>query len=224
MAAPTIVSESSEANVLKGIVNIKALLNPNGKATNLVFEWGLTTGYGNTTSPAIPCGSGTLNVEQGHQLNPANPGETLLPGTTYHFRASATNSEGTTKGTDATFTTLPLAILVVEALTELAPTSVKTNFSINPEGEAGEAWIEYGPTNSYGSRTASVPITFATGYKFLNSVLSGLFPYTTYHYRLAYKGESEPIVQYSADHVFTTEPVPHESNINIQVPQIGVVT
>ncbi len=59
------------------------------------FEWGLTTDYGNTTTPQL--------------MNEAGPFSALIsglaPNTTYHYRAVAAG-DGTAYGDDMTFTTL----------------------------------------------------------------------------------------------------------------------
>jgi hypothetical protein len=71
--------------------------NPNGAATTANFEYGLTTSYGSTT-PVQAMGSGGSPVPIG------GGGITGLACGTYHFRAVAANSGGTTSGPDAAFT------------------------------------------------------------------------------------------------------------------------
>jgi hypothetical protein len=59
------------------------------------FEWGLDTSYGNVTPPV----SKTTGEKFSHIL------EGLLPETTYHFRALASNIFGTSHGADRKFRT-----------------------------------------------------------------------------------------------------------------------
>ncbi len=73
--------------------------NPNGTATTANFEYGLTSSYGSTT-PAQTLGSGNAAVAIG-----GGALASLSCNTLYHFRARATNTGGTTAGSDATFTT-----------------------------------------------------------------------------------------------------------------------
>jgi len=61
------------------------------------FEWGTTGAYGNTTP--------TQNKLMGQTFAQTITG--LMPSTLYHFRARATNADGTGVGEDATFTTDP---------------------------------------------------------------------------------------------------------------------
>ncbi|KKN60920.1 hypothetical protein LCGC14_0527190 [marine sediment metagenome] len=67
-----------------------------GEACDCAFQYGLTIGYGATTS--------TQSKTTGQSF--ASPITGLLPGTIYHFRAWASNSYGTGYGADRTFTTL----------------------------------------------------------------------------------------------------------------------
>ncbi|HTS72229.1 MAG TPA: PASTA domain-containing protein [Gaiellaceae bacterium] len=73
-------------------------VNPNGYETTARFQYGLTTAYGATTA------THTLDPDTAAvALNAALSG--LAAGTTYHYRITATNQNGTTNGADQTFTT-----------------------------------------------------------------------------------------------------------------------
>ena len=59
----------------------------------------------------------------------------LTAHTTYHFRISATNAGGTSKGADETLKTLPNSPTVVtEKATPIAQTTATLNGSVNPNG------------------------------------------------------------------------------------------
>src|SRR6185436_15578199 len=73
--------------------------NPITTATNAQFQYGTTIGYGSTT-PVVALGSGNVPVAIGNGTITG-----LACNTLYHFRATATNAQGTTNGSDATFTT-----------------------------------------------------------------------------------------------------------------------
>jgi hypothetical protein len=67
--------------------------SPPGIPTDCWFDYGTTLAYGSRTT-AICSGTSYATLAP------------LLPGTTYHYRAAGSNSDGTTYGPDKTFTTL----------------------------------------------------------------------------------------------------------------------
>jgi streptogramin lyase len=81
---------------------VSAAVDPRGNETKVVFDYGPTTGYGQTSDPVtVANGVGPVAV----------PGALagLVAGTAYHVRARAISGEGETVGSDATFTTSPAA-------------------------------------------------------------------------------------------------------------------
>jgi hypothetical protein len=90
-----------------GVAPISATLfgnvNPMFAETNIHFEWGTTSGYGNATADHV-IGEGQINdVSVSKILNG------LSPNTEYHFRVIATNRWGTVRGPDQTFRTSPVS-------------------------------------------------------------------------------------------------------------------
>jgi len=81
---------------------LNAQINPNGADTDVYFQWGSTTNYGNITATTSLTGS--LNLAQA--VAAAVGG--LRPDNTYHFQAVAANSAGTVYGADLTFVTSQL--------------------------------------------------------------------------------------------------------------------
>ncbi len=69
-----------------------------GSSASVHFEWGTTSDYGNSTPIIGTPASGPISVT--YNLNG------LSAGTVYHYRADATNVNGTSYGGDQTFTTL----------------------------------------------------------------------------------------------------------------------
>src|SRR5581483_12397408 len=79
---------------------LNGTVNPEGADANWHFDWGTSTAYGNVApSSAGDAGSGTSAVSESTAITG------LTPSTTYHFRIEATNSAGTSFGSDVTFTT-----------------------------------------------------------------------------------------------------------------------
>jgi C1A family cysteine protease len=96
-SAPAAATGAATA-VTSSSATLNATVNPNGLATTVSFQWGSTTSYGKTTA-SQSIGSGTSN----QNVSAALTG--LSPSTIYHYRIVATNSVGTSYGSDMTFTT-----------------------------------------------------------------------------------------------------------------------
>jgi hypothetical protein len=79
---------------------LNAIVNPNGTTSTAQFKYGPTTSYGTNVA---------FTLDGDHDVVPQNMTTTLTgltPGTTYHYRATATSSLGTTNAVDVVFTTL----------------------------------------------------------------------------------------------------------------------
>ena len=96
--APTVVTGSATDVTTTG-ATLNGTVNPNGVATTVSFEWGVTAAYGQTTQGQA-VGSGTA----AQPFFAALTG--LAPCTTYHYRATATSAGGTATGDDASFRTV----------------------------------------------------------------------------------------------------------------------
>jgi hypothetical protein len=95
---PEIKSTSVGSVTATGAV-LHASVKPRDLETTYVFEYGLTKAYGAQT-PSGSAGNGNSEVSVSAEVSG------LQPETTYHFRVVATNSKGTVRGPDKSFTTL----------------------------------------------------------------------------------------------------------------------
>ncbi|MGA2542960.1 MAG: hypothetical protein ABSG78_15525 [Verrucomicrobiota bacterium] len=102
-AAPA-VTNLAATDIATTSATLNANVNPEGAATTVYFEYGLTTNYGSFSA------SNTLAADVADTQAVALPIAGLLPGTTYHYQALAQNSIGTNAGADLTFVT-PTAVL-----------------------------------------------------------------------------------------------------------------
>jgi len=99
-AGPLTVETKTAGGVNQTEATLNANVNPNNTTvTACTFEYGTTVAYGKS----IPC-------NQSVPFNGGNKGVNakvtgLSAGTTYHYRISATNVEGTVMGADVSFTT-----------------------------------------------------------------------------------------------------------------------
>ncbi len=98
---PPMVETRPASGVGETTATLNASVNPNGgEVIECALEYGTTSSYGSIVSCSPAPGAGTSAVSVSAMLSG------LSPGTTYHFRISATNNLGaTSKGADQTFTT-----------------------------------------------------------------------------------------------------------------------
>ena len=115
-AASSRILNQSALSPLSGTVNLSGLILSGGAAGFAWFEWGGANTYGNFTAPQN-LRSGTIPVA----INAKLAG--LPPGSEFHFRVVASNSAGTTFGTDVashvTSNTPPTLADVARQTTEL---------------------------------------------------------------------------------------------------------
>jgi hypothetical protein len=91
------VATLTPTQVASGSATLRAKVNAANLATTGMFQHGLTAGYG--TDTPIPPTNGTLPTLVQQSITG------LSPHTTYHYRASGSNSTGATYGADESFTT-----------------------------------------------------------------------------------------------------------------------
>jgi hypothetical protein len=96
---PTVVTGEASA-ITQTSATLGASVNPNGgEVSECRFEFGNSTAYGSSAPCSAPPGSGEAPVALSASLSG------LSASTTYHFRITATNAGGTSKGADKAFTT-----------------------------------------------------------------------------------------------------------------------
>ena len=177
------VQAAPATEVTETRATLEATVNPNGaELSDCNFEYGPTSSYGSIAPCTPQHASGETPTTVTATIRK------LLPNTTYHFRTTATNSNGTTSGTDETLKTLPTAPTVqTQPAGEVTQTGATLNATVNPDGgEISDCTLEYGTTTSYGS---SAPCTPQPGSGetpvSVTAAITGLDPNTTYHYRIA---------------------------------------
>ena len=126
--------------------------NANGSATTVAFDYGVDTSYGNTLAATPTSVSGSADTPVAANLSG------LLPGTTYHYRITATSAGGTVRGNDMSFKTTSsasLAGLVVDG-SVLMPgfSSINTSYSVTVPADTGQVTVT--PTASLPSATLIV--------------------------------------------------------------------
>jgi plastocyanin len=198
VAPPTpIVATDPAAFIASFSATLKGSLNPDGLSTTFHFQYGTTTSYGLTTAPETQTGDTSRPVSA--NIN------SLTAHTTYHFRIVASNTAGTTFGSDRTFTTLPMTgfpVVMMNAATNVTASSARLNGTVDPHGLSTIVYFQYGPTTSYGSRT---PNHIKTGNDYQNvfASISGLSAGITYHFRIV--ATNTVGTRYGTDRTFTTQ-------------------
>lgn len=210
-AVPSVEYEAT-SNVSKSGIHLHANVNPQGLETTYKFEYGKTTSYGTSIPfPSASVGAGTSPVQVTQTLSG------LEEATTYHYRIVATNSLGTTNGSDQTFMTRPWApVVTTTAATSLGKTSATLNGTVNPEsGEVTECYFQYGTTVSYGMtiRCSSSPGSGEAPVN-VSATPTGLTESTAYHYRLVAKNKVG--TTYGNDEQFAT--YPYEPTVETLAP------
>jgi hypothetical protein len=147
---------------------------------NATFNYGLTAAYG------ITLASQTLNTTGTYSA--ALP-TTLTPGATYHFRANATNVDGTANGSDLTFTfTLPTIVTLAptNVVMDASGTSATLRGQVTNMGAASTAtvYFEWGYDASYGT---TVGTQVASGTGIYTTTITGFNPSFPVYYRFVSK-------------------------------------
>jgi len=194
---PPIATTNPAAFIASFSATLKGSLNPDGLSTTFHFEYGTTTSYGLTTAPQTSTGDTSRPVSADIISLAAN--------TTYHFRIVASNSAGTTVGSDTTFTTLPMTgfpVVTTNPATNVTASSARLNGTLDPHGLSTTVYFQYGTTTSYGSIT---PNQIKTGNDYQNvfAGISGLTAGTTYHFRIV--ATNTIGTRYGIDRTLTTQ-------------------
>ena len=121
----------------------------------------------------------------------------LTNNTTYHYQILVRDGANSVMTPDFTFSTdVTPPVISAVASSSIADTSASIAWTTN---ESSNTQIDYGTTTAYGSSTSLVG-TMSTSH---SQNLSGLTPYTQYHYRVKSRDAAGNLAL-SADQVFTT--------------------
>jgi hypothetical protein len=179
------VSTDPVTSLDRTTATLNGSLDPDNLSTSYYFQWGLTTGYGNT-APTGPPGESVGSAPGDKDVSAGLTG--LDAKTTYHYRIVAMNATGKTFGDDRTFSTHePVKDLSTTAPSEVGPETAVLNGSLDPDDIGTHYYFEWGRTNAYGNITPTLPGSdagSAPGSKTVSTEISGLDHYTRYHYRL----------------------------------------
>ncbi|MBI5778930.1 MAG: hypothetical protein HZA49_05685 [Planctomycetes bacterium] len=187
-------------NISSLSATLNATVNPNGLATTIYFQWGLSSSYGNRTADQS-IGSGVVGVFVASNITG------LSAYTNYSYRVVAVNIEGTVYGNNRTFNSgPPQPVATTGSASSINYNSAIINGVVNPNGQDTTINFQWGPVTTYGNTTSSQIIPSGSGNVNVSASLTGLAANTTYYYRLTARnpaGES-----YGTQVSFTTPPPP----------------
>jgi hypothetical protein len=208
---------------------------------NKSLPWGYTGGVSGETKPKVATvtgsvypggklsasyhfeywtsGGGTQYSGEGHtgssegEESASSTIEGLEPGTTYHYRLVAWNSEGSTPaGEEHTFSTPGPVEAETGGATGITQVEAVLAGEVNPNGYPAEFHFQYGKSTTYEHETA-IQITGTEHERRQHTQLvSGLEPNTLYNFRIV--ATSGGVVAEGKDHMFVT-PTP---SIAFQAP------
>lgn len=119
IAPEVLTAKATDVSETSAVLN--ATVNPSGLQTTYHFEYGLTDAYGSRVPAGIEAVAGNGYLPRAFSRTITG----LEPGTTYHFRIVAENSEGISEGDDETFTTIPTAGTPHRAYEQVTPADKK---------------------------------------------------------------------------------------------------
>jgi plastocyanin len=191
-----VVATNPATNVASFSATLNGSLDPHGLTTTVHFQYGTTTSYGLTTADQSQTGSTYRTI--GANISG------LSASTIYHFRIVATNSAGTSVGSDRTFTTLSATgppVVTTDPATFIASFSAMLNGSLDPHGFTTSVHFQYGTTTSYGLAAAAQSQTGNT-FRTVSANISGLNANTIYHVRIVATNSAG--TTFGSDRTFTT--------------------
>jgi hypothetical protein len=199
---PDVVTSGEASAVTSTSATVSGTINPvGGLDASYQFEYGLTAGYGESTTP-VDVGSATLPAP-GESVSANLTG--LRPNATYHYRLTGTNTNGAGDGPDQTFTTVPALATVNDqrpSASSVTHTSMTLSATLNPENAPTFYHFIYGTTSSYGSAGPELEGGAGYGDEPVGQFIGGLEPNTTYHYALVATNKAGTIT--GPDETFTT--------------------
>ena len=141
------VTTLAASDVMRTSATLNALVHPHGAETTCEFEYGTSLAFEHKVPCTKPLGSGEGGVEVEVTVSG------LAEGTTYYFRAVATNEFNITFGSHLKFITLPSAPKVQTlSATKLSADSGQLNATVNPDASnVTKCEFEWGTSLAYGN-------------------------------------------------------------------------
>ena len=182
LATLAVAATLPATNVTTTTATLNGTDDTNATAT---FRYGTTQNYGLTANASVVGGEAHADVSG------------LSPNTTYHYKIDG--------GNDVTFRTAPNPTppgVTDQHATAVTTSSAHLSASLDPNGAATSYYFQYGRSTGYGNRSTPVTLPAGANPVAVAADISGLRPYTRYHWRL-YSRNSAGITR-GRDHSFRT--------------------
>jgi len=172
----------SEIGTNSAVFTLQA--NARNSATTVTLEYGTASNSLGNSVPIATSLTGNQTTLMGATLTG------LTPGTTYYYQIVATNSSGTTTTPVASFSTYEAPTAVTSATTNVLPTSVQLNGTVNAVNYSTSVVFQYG-TDPYFSAALTTSVVATPGTitgntdTLVNAAVAGLAQGTTYYYRVS---------------------------------------
>ena len=198
ISAPTATTNPATSISTTG-ATLNGTVNPNNGVTTETFNYGVTNSYGSTA----PASQGSLTGGSAQAVSAVI--SSLTPNQLYHFQDPATNSQGSTSGSDATFTTLPSAPTTTAATSVMA-TSFTANWTDGDANAPSSYELDVATDAGFTSLVPGYnPLIGITG---TTQTVAGLTAGVTYHYRVRAVGTGGTSSNSNTTDVTTTLSIP----------------
>ena len=192
-----------------------------GPVISCQFDYGTSGEYGES----VPCSPDPSSSHFSGPTEVTAELSGLSPQTTYHFRLVAANENGSTLSADQTFLIPTPPSVSAESVGEVEADSASVQAEVNPGGGEGSFVVEYVTQKAFehgefaaAKRSASLNTGSTDSLQGIRSLLTGLEPGTTYHYRVVATNFLE--TTQGSDRTFTT--LPFIPSVNDQCPNAHV--
>lgn len=178
---------------------------PSDALTACEFEYGTTTGYGQSAE-CVPGFASIPTDESNHSVS-ADLSE-LTPGVEYHYRLKGANAGGAIMGQDATFVTPSPPFVETTGSPIRTATSARLEGRVDPLGLAATYRFEYGDQGPCDANPCTATAPQAAGsasvIELVSQEVAELQPATTYNYRVVAENGNPAGPAFGKDMTVTT--------------------
>jgi len=172
-AVPSTIVTLPASNIIGASATLNGSANANYALTNITFEWGLSTSYGNTVNATPASVSGNIATPVSVSITG------LVAATMYHFRCVGNGPGGIVYGADVIFTAdcpAPAVPGTISGPQNVCKNSTGVVYSVAPvAGATGYNWIlPTGATITSGANTNSITVSYSGSSISGNVVVNGI--------------------------------------------------